>query len=44
MEKIFIKTEISKTKKLHKFLLSLSKKSNLKSSSGHVALQNLSIY
>ena len=44
MEKIFINTETSKTKELHKFVFNLSQRLDLKSSNKHVALQNLSIY
>ena len=44
MERIFIKTEISKTNEPHKFRLSVSDKFNLKNSSKNVALGNLSIY
>ena len=43
METISIKTEISKTKKLYQFVLSLSQRLDLKCSSEHVVLKNLSI-
>ena len=44
METIFINTENSKTTELHKFVLILSKRLDWRSSSKHIALQNLSIY
>ena len=44
METIFMNTEISKTNKLHKFVLNLSQRLYLRSSNKHAALQNLSIY
>ena len=44
METIFINTENSKLSKLHKFVLNLSQKLDLRSSNKHVARQNLSIY
>ena len=37
-------TENSKTNEPHKFVLNLSQRLDLRSSSKHVALQNLSIY
>ena len=37
-------TEHSKIKELHKFVLNLSRRLDLRSSNKHVALQNLSIY
>ena len=36
--------ENSKTNELHKFVLNLSQRLDLRSSSNHVAFQNLSIY
>ena len=44
MEKIFMKTENSKTSETHKFVLNLLQNLDLISSNKHVALQNLSIY
>ena len=44
MEVIFMDTENSKTNKPHKFVLTLSKILDLRSSNKHIALQNLSIY
>ena len=44
MEKIFMNTENSKISELHKFVLIFSQKLNLRNSTKHVALQNLSIY
>ena len=44
METIFMNTENSKTKELHKFVLNLSQRLDLRSSDKHVAPQNLSIY
>ena len=44
MEKIFMKTESSKTSETHKFVLNLLQNIDLISSNKHVALQNLSIY
>ena len=44
MEMIFTNTKNSKTSKPQKFALDLSEKLDLRSSSKHVALQNLSIY
>ena len=44
METIFINTENSKTNEPHKFILTLSKRLDLRSSSKHAALQNLRIY
>ena len=44
METIFMNKENSKTNEPHKFVLSLSQRLDLRSSSKHVAFQNLSIY
>ena len=44
MEKIFMKTENSKTSETHKFVLNLLQNLDLISSNKHVALQSLSIY
>ena len=44
METIFMNMENSKTNELHKFVLYLSQRLNLRSSNKHVALQNFSIY
>ena len=44
MEMIFSNTEHSKTNKPHKFVLILPQRLDLRRSSKHVALQNLSIY
>ena len=44
METIFINTENSKTNEPHKFVLNLSQRLGLSSSSKHVALWNLSIH
>ena len=43
MEAVFMNTENSKTNEQHKFVLNLSQRLDLGSSSKHVALQNLSI-
>ena len=40
MEKIFLNIENSKTNKLHKFVLKLSQRFDLKSSNKHAILQN----
>ena len=42
--KILMSTENSKTNEPHKFVLSLSRRLDFRSSDKHVALQNLSIY
>ena len=44
MEAIFMKTENNKTNELHKFVLNLSQRLDLRSSNKHVALQNVSIH
>ena len=44
MERIFKKTENSKTNKLHRFKLDLTDKINLKNPNKNMALANLSIY
>ena len=44
METMFMNIEISKTNKLHKFVLNLSQILNLKTLNKHFALQNLSIH
>ena len=44
METIFTNVENSKMNELHKLVLNLSQRLNLRSSDKHVALQNLSIY
>ena len=44
MAAIFMNTEITKTDKLHKFVLNLSQRLDLRSSNEHVALQSLSLY
>ena len=44
METIFIKMKNSKTSELHKFILNLSQRLDLRSLNKHVNLQNLSIY
>ena len=44
MKTIFMNTENSKTNKLHKFVLNLSQRLDLRRSHKHVAHQNLSIY
>ena len=44
METIFMNTENSKTNELHKFVLKLLPRLDLKSSNKHVAFQKLSIY
>ena len=44
MKTSFINTENNKTNGLHKFVLHLSQRLDLRSSNKHVALQNLSIY
>ena len=44
MDTILISSENSKTSDLHRWLLSLTDKINLKRSIKHVALSNLSIY
>ena len=44
MDTIFMNTESSKTNGPHKFVLNLSQRLDLGSSSKHVALQNLPIY
>ena len=44
MEKIFMNTENSKISESHKLVLTFSQKLNLRNSTKHVALQNLSIY
>ena len=44
MKTIFINTENSKANESQKFVLDLPQRLDLKSSSGHVALQNLTIY
>ena len=44
METTSMKTENSKTSEPDKFVLNLSQRLDLRSSSKHVALQNLSIY
>ena len=44
METIFMNMENSKTNESYKFVLNLSQRLDLKISSKHVALQNLSIY
>ena len=44
METIFMNTENSETSEPHKFSFNLSQILDLRSSSKHVALQNLSIY
>ena len=44
MEMIFMNTENSETSEPHKFSFNLSQILDLRSSSKHVALQNLSIY
>ena len=44
MDTIFMNSENSKTSDLHRLLLNLSKKINLKRSDKYVALSNLSIY
>ena len=44
METIFMKTEKSKTIEPQEFVLNLSQRLDFRSSSKHVALQNLSIY
>ena len=44
MEIIFMNTESSKRNKPHKFVPNFSQRLNLKSSGGHLALQNLTIY
>ena len=41
METIFLNMENSKTNELHKFLLNLSQRLDLRSSDKHGALQNL---
>ena len=44
METISMNTENSKMNGLHKFVLNLSERVDLRSSNKHVAIQNLSIY
>ena len=44
MAAIFMNTESTKTDKLHKFVLNLSQRLDLRSSNEHVALQSLSLY
>ena len=44
MATIFMNTENSKTNELHKLVLNLSQKLDIRSSNKHVALENLSIY
>ena len=44
METIFMDTENSKTNELHKFVLDLPRRLDLKSSDKCVVLQNLSVY
>ena len=44
IETIFMNMENRKTNELHKFVLNLSQRLDLRSSNKHVALQNLSIY
>ena len=44
METIFINTKNSKTSELHKFVLNLLQRLDLRSSNKHVAIQNLPIY
>ena len=43
MEMIFMNTKISNTKETHKFVLYLSQRLDIRSSSKHVTLQNLPI-
>ena len=44
METIFMNTENRKTNEPHKCVLNLPQRSDLRSSSKHVALQNIPIY
>ena len=44
METIFINTENSKPNELHKFVLNVAQRLDLRSSNKYVVLQNLSIY
>ena len=44
METIFMNTENSKTNELHRFILDLTDKINLKNPNKNMALANLSIY
>ena len=44
METIFMNAENSKANEPHKFVLNLSQRLDLRSSTKHVALQNVSIY
>ena len=44
IETIFMNTENSKTNELHKFVLNLSQRLDLKGSNKYAALQNLPIY